>query len=134
MYYKNHNMLSEQDWWASVKSQMQLPTQKVNEINEPTSDAGSAKYDPQEKEDNFNFEKLKLNGAKMKYRAFIDALKDMSNQNSMLLLKSFMEEFLLHTKLTPQQVRKVVMDVIADEHRSQIDSRIAQNKAAMEEQ
>ena len=54
MYYKNHNMLSEQDWWASVKSQMQLPTQKVNEINEPTSNDGIAKYDPQEKEDNFN--------------------------------------------------------------------------------
>ena len=47
-------MLSEQDWWASVKSQMQLPTQKVNEINEPTSNDGIAKYDPQEKEDNFN--------------------------------------------------------------------------------
>jgi len=134
MYYKNHNMLSEQDWWASVKSQMQLPTQKVNEINEPTSDAGSAKYDPQEKEDKFKFEKLKLNGAKMKYRAFIDALKDMSNQNSMLLLQSFMEEFLLHTKLTPQQVRKVVMDAIADEHHAQINLRIAQQKAAMEEQ
>ena len=86
------------------------------------------------KEDNFNFEKLKLNGAKMKYRAFIDALKDMSNRNSMLLLQSFMEEFLLRTKLNPQQVRKVVMDAIADEHRSQIDSRIAQNKSAMEEQ
>ena len=127
-------MLSEQDWWASVRSQMQLPTQKVNEINEPTSDAVSAKYDPQEKEDNFNFEKLKLGAAKIKYRAFIDALKDMSNQNSMLLLQSFMEEFLLHTKLTPQQVRKIVMDAIADEHRSQIDSRIATNKAAMEEQ
>lgn len=127
-------MLSEQDWWASVKSQMQLPTQKVNEINEPTSDAGSAKYDPQEKEDKFNFEKLKLNGAKMKYRAFIDALKDMSNQNSMLLLQSFMEEFLLHTKLTQQQVRKVVMDAISDEHHAQINLRIAQQKAAMEEQ
>ena len=127
-------MLSEQDWWASVKSQMQLPTQKVNEINEPTSNDGIAKYDPQEKEDNFNFEKLKLNGAKMKYRAFIDALKDMSNQNSMLLLQSFMEEFLLHTKLTPQQVRKVVMDAIADEHHAQINLRIAQQKAAMEEQ
>ena len=127
-------MLSEQDWWASVKSQMQLPTQKVNEINEPTSNDGIAKYDPQEKEDNFNFEKLKINGAKMKYRAFIDALKDMSNQNSMLLLQSFMEEFLLHTKLTPQQVRKVVMDAIADEHHAQINLRIAQQKAAMEEQ
>lgn len=85
------------------------------------------------KEDNFNFENLNLMEL-MKYRAFIDALKDMSNRNSMLLLQSFMEEFLLRTKLNPQQVRKVVMDAIADEHRSQIDSRIAQNKSAMEEQ
>ena len=134
MYYKNHNMLSEQDWWASVKSQMQLPTQKVNEINEPTSDAESDKYDPQEKEDNFNFEKLKLGAAKIKYRAFIDAMKDMSNQNSIILLQSFMEEFMLHSKIQPQMIKRIINSVIGKEQMTRVDFRNDQNKAAMEEQ
>ena len=132
MYYKNHNMLSEQDWWASVKSQMQLPTQKVNEINEPHSNDDSHDQSHQDTED--NFEKLKLGAAKIKYRAFIDAMKDMSNQNSIILLRSFMEEFMLHSKIQPQMIKKIINSVIGKEQMNQVDSRNAQNKAAMEEQ
>lgn len=131
MYYKNHNMLNEQDWWASVRSQMQLPTQKVNEINEPHSNDDSHDQTHQDTED--TFEKLKLGSAKIKYRAFIDAMKDMSNQNSMILLKSFMEEFMIHSKIQPQMIKKIINSVIGKEEVHQVDFRIAQNKSAMEE-
>jgi hypothetical protein len=131
MYYKNHNMLNEQDWWASVKSQMQLPTQKVNEINEPTSHDDHDQI-PQDTES--NFEKLKLGAAKVKYRAFIDAMKDMSNQNAMILLKSFMEEFMIHSKIQPQMVKKIVNSAIGREEVHQVDFRNAQNKLAMEQE
>lgn len=132
-HYTDQNRISDKAWMNSVLGQMQLPTQKVNEINEPTSDAESDKYDPQEKEDNFNFEKLKLGAAKIKYRAFIDAMKDMSNQNSIILLQSFMKEFMLHSKIQHQVIKRIINSVIGKEQMTRVDFRNDQNKAAMEQ-
>jgi hypothetical protein len=61
-------------------------------------------------------------------------MKDMSNQNSIILLQSFMEEFMLHSKIQPQMIKRIINSVIGKEQMNRVDFRNDQNKAAMEEQ
>ncbi len=96
MFYQNQNMLSEQDWWASITNQMKLPNQKnENQLS-------------QEEVNDANFDRLQMGAARMKYRAFIDALKKMNKQNATFLLQNFLKELIAHSDLSPQEIKRVV--------------------------
>ena len=96
MFYQNQNMLSEQDWWASITNQMKLPNQKnENQLS-------------QEEVNDANFDRLQMGAARMKYRAFIDVLKKMNKQNATFLLQNFLKELIAHSDLSPQEIKRVV--------------------------
>lgn len=75
----------------------------------PTSKSvyGSSEEDKGEKDD------PEIGAAKLKYKAFLDALKDLPNQKAVALLSDFMGEFLSHTKLQDTVIRKIVLSALA---------------------
>ena len=57
-----------------------------------------------------------IGAAKMKYKAFLEALKDLPNPKAAALLGDFMSEFLTHTKMQDLAIKKIVLSALEGRH------------------
>lgn len=73
----------------------------------PTHDSIFGSHDEEDEHD------LQIGSARLKYKAFLDALPDnLSNPKGMALLQDFMDEFLTHTKLQTPVIKKIMLGAL----------------------